>query len=51
MARLEDITIGTSVTGIAGNVPVTIVAVKWYGNAVLEITFKDARGLLANQLL
>ena len=28
-----------------------IVAVKWYGNAVLEITYKDARGQLANQLL
>ena len=30
---------------------VSIVAVKWYGNAVLEITFKDARRQLANQLL
>lgn len=51
MARLEDITVGSSVIGIAGNQPVTIVAVKWYGNAVLEITFKDARGQLASQLL
>jgi SNF2 family DNA or RNA helicase len=51
MARLEDITVGASVVGIAGNVPVTVVAVKWYGNAVLEVTFKDARGQLASQLL
>jgi SNF2 family DNA or RNA helicase len=51
MARLEDITVGASVIGIAGNVPVTVVAVKWYGNAVLEVTFKDARGQLASQLL
>lgn len=51
MARLEEITIGASVVGIAGNAPVSVVAVKWYGNAVLEITFKDARGQLASQLL
>lgn len=51
MTRLEEITVGASVIGIAGNAPVCIVAVKWYGNAVLEITFKDARGQLASQLL
>ncbi|MDR3332011.1 MAG: hypothetical protein LBT08_05225, partial [Synergistaceae bacterium] len=51
MARLEDITVGSSVIGIAGNAPVIVVAVKWYGNAVLEITFKDNKGQLANQLL
>jgi superfamily II DNA/RNA helicase len=51
MARLEDITVGASVIGVAGNASVRVVAVKWYGNAVLEITFKDVRGLLASQLL
>jgi superfamily II DNA or RNA helicase len=51
MARLEDITVGASVVGITGDSPVSIVAVKWYGNSVVEITFKDARGMLANQLL
>jgi SNF2 family DNA or RNA helicase len=51
MARLEDITVGANVVGIAGYVPVTVVAVKWYGNAVLEVTFKDSRGQLASQLL
>lgn len=51
MPRLEDITVGANVVGIAGNAPVNIVAVKWYGNAVLEVTFKDARGQLANQLM
>jgi hypothetical protein len=51
MARLEDITVGANVVGIAGNVLVTVVAVKWYGNAVLEVTFKDSRGQLASQLL
>lgn len=51
MSRLEDITVGASVVGIVGNASVSVVAVKWYGNAVLEITFKDAKGQLANQLL
>jgi len=51
MARLEDITVGANVVGIAGNVQVNIVAVKWYGDAVLEITFKDQKGQLASQLL
>ncbi|MEA5024242.1 MAG: hypothetical protein VB109_15515 [Desulfitobacterium hafniense] len=51
MARLEDITVGSSVIGIAGNQSVSVVAVKWYGNAVLEITFKDVKGQLASQLL
>ena len=51
MARFEDITVGASVAGIAGSAPVTVVAAKWYGNAVLEITFKDAKGQLASQLL
>ena len=51
MARLEDITVGANVVGIAGNAPVTVVAVKWHGTAVLTITFKDAKGQLADQLL
>jgi len=51
VARLEDITIGASIAGIAGNTPVSVVAVKWHGNTALEVTFKDTRGQLANQLL
>jgi len=51
VARLEDITVGSSVIGITGNIPVTVVAVKWHGIAVLEITFKNSEGQLANQLL
>lgn len=37
--------------GLAGTAPVSVIAVKWYGNAVLEVTFKDTKGQLANQLL
>lgn len=51
MARLEELTVGTNVRGLAGDAPVSVVAVKWYGDAVLEITFKDTLGQLANQLL
>jgi superfamily II DNA or RNA helicase len=51
MSRLEEITVGSSVSGIAGNAPVNIVAVKWYGDSVLEITFKDNKGCLASQLV
>lgn len=51
MTRLEDITVGASIAGVAGNAPVSIIATKWHGNAVLEIAFKDVKGQLASQLL
>lgn len=51
MARLEDITVGSSVIGLAGQETVTVIAVQWYGTAVLEVTFKDTRGHLASQLV
>lgn len=46
MARLEDITTGRTIAGIASKEPVTVVAVKWYGTAVLEITYKNKTGEL-----
>ena len=51
MARLEEITVGSSVSGIVAQEAVTVVAVKSYGPSVLEITFKDSRGRLASQLI
>ena len=51
MSRLEDLTTGCIVSGLVKNESVQIVAVKWYGNAVMEITYKNSQGLLANQLL
>ncbi|MDR1857192.1 MAG: DUF3883 domain-containing protein [Desulfovibrio sp.] len=51
MAKLEDITIGSNVTGIAGCGTVTIQATKWHGSGVLEVTYKDAHGHPGNQLL
>jgi SNF2 family DNA or RNA helicase len=51
MAHLEDITVGCQINGIARNETVTVVAIQWYGTAVLEITFKNSKGQLASQLL
>lgn len=51
MAHLEDITVGCSVSGIAGNNAVEIVAVKWFGTAALEVTYKNSSGQAGNQLL
>lgn len=33
MSRLEDLTVGSSVSGLVNNQSVQIVAVKWYGTA------------------
>lgn len=51
MSQLEDVTIGRQVNGLVARDTVTVVAVQWYGNAVLEVTFKNSKGQLANQLL
>ena len=51
MATLEQVTVGSTVKGIVGNEPVTIIAVKWYGTNVLEITYKDSKESLGTQLL
>ena len=51
MAKLEDITVGSHLTGITGNEPVDVVAVQWYGNNVIEITYKNSKGVPGTQLL
>ena len=51
MARLEDLTVGCSVLGINGDEPVNIVAVQWYGSNVIEITYKNSRGVPDVRLL
>ncbi|MDR1764640.1 MAG: hypothetical protein LBR77_00795 [Lachnospiraceae bacterium] len=51
MARLEDITVGASVAGIAGGSPVSVVAVKWHGTNAMTVTFKNAAGHVAEQIL
>ena len=51
MACLEEITVGSIVTGIASKEAVTVIATHWYGTAVLEVTFKNSKGHLASQLI
>ena len=46
MAKLEDITVGSHLLGIAGNESVSIIAIQWYGNNVVEITYKNNACLL-----
>ncbi len=51
MVQLEKIAIGSIVLGIDAHGPVTIVAMQWYGNAVLNITYKNTKGELGSRLL
>jgi superfamily II DNA or RNA helicase len=51
MARLEDITRGTTVKGILPDGAVSVLDVKWIGTVAIELTYKDAAGRLGNELL
>ena len=51
MVRLEDLTSGSVVLGIDTRDAVTLVAAQWYGNAVLDITYRNNKGELGNRLL
>ena len=51
MARLDDLLPNTSVRGILPDGLVTVVNVQWYGSEALELTYKDAKGKVANELL
>ncbi len=51
MARLEDLTRGSSVKGALPDGLVSVVDVKWIGTAAVELTYKDASGVLGSELL
>ena len=51
MARLEDITVDSKIQGLVTNETVEVVAAQWFGNDVVEVTYKDSRGLTGSQLL
>ena len=51
MAKLEDITVGSHLTGVVGNELVQVVATQWYGTNVLEITYKNHMGVPGTQLI
>jgi superfamily II DNA or RNA helicase len=44
MAKLEDLTRGAAVKGILPDCLVTVIDVKWYGSAAIELTYKDPAG-------
>src|SRR6266545_2636504 len=51
MAHLEDLKPGAAVRGILPDVLVTVLGAKWFGDNVIELTFKDAAGRPGNQLV
>lgn len=51
MSRLEEIVAGVAVEGIIPRDPVTIVSAQWHGDAVIEVTYKNPDGRVANTLL
>ncbi|MCD6306204.1 MAG: DUF3883 domain-containing protein [Deltaproteobacteria bacterium] len=51
MAHLEDLKEGASIKGIRPDGPVTIINVKWHGDSVVELTYKDSSGRPGNELL
>ncbi len=44
MGKLEDLTRGAVVKGILPDCLVTVIDVKWYGSAAIELTYKDPAG-------
>src|ERR1700731_1622320 len=51
MTRLEDLQPTAAVRGILPDQVVTVVSVKWFGSAALELTYKGPSGRVANELL
>jgi SNF2 family DNA or RNA helicase len=51
MATLEELKPNASVRGVLPNGLVTVVSVQWFGSEALELTYKDAAGKVANELL
>ena len=51
MASLEDLKPNASLRGILPSGLVTVVNVQWYGSQALELTYKDATGKVADELL
>ncbi|RLB37418.1 MAG: RNA helicase [Deltaproteobacteria bacterium] len=51
MARLEDLKEGAKVKGRRADGPVAIINVKWHGDSVVEVTYKDSSGQPGNELI
>ena len=51
MSRLEDLQPNAAVRGILPDALVSVVSVQWFGSEALELTYKNAAGKVANELL
>jgi hypothetical protein len=51
MTRLEDLQPHAAVRGLLPDALATVVGVQWHGSDVVEVTFKDPAGRVANELL
>lgn len=49
--RLEDLTPGARVEGVAGSGAVTVVAVQWHGGNAITLTYRDDAGRVGERLL
>ena len=49
--ELDRIVVGSKINGLLSNQVVEIIAAKWHGSNAMEITYQDARGNLANQMV
>lgn len=51
MVKLDDLKKGALVKGIIPTGPVTVIDIKWHGDSVIELTYKDLSGRVENELL
>ncbi len=51
MAKLEDLKRGATVKGVLPDGFITVVDVSWIGSVAMELTYKDSKGKLANELI
>lgn len=51
MAKLEDIRVGSQLTGVVGDKVVTAVAVEWFGNYALTLTYRTEDNVLGDIML
>jgi hypothetical protein len=49
MARLEDLTAGTRLTGLTASGVATVASVKWVGQQRVEVIYRDAEGRLGER--
>ena len=51
MTKLEDIRVGSQLTGVVGDKVVTAVAVEWFGNYALTLTYRTEDNVLGDIML